>query len=187
MVNTMAKKTLEQLFAETNQVSAEVGKRANAHTDRKTAEVQTTVALVGKRVNAHTDKKATEVQDTIAKTGKRVTDHVTTEHNTTRQHVTAEHEETRDIIREEAERTRRIVGDYADFPEIVIGLILGIIAAVAMWLCEKDVVVKPTAMDAAGNVTAYGTDVFMVAVLAIVLGAFVAFTTCWIIHAIRRH
>ncbi len=186
MVKIMAKKNLEQLFAETNHVSAEVGKRVNAHTDRKTAEVQTTVAKVGKRVNAHADKKATEIQDTIGKTGKRVTDHVTAEHGATRQHITDEHEDTRDIIRDEAAQTRAVIADYADFPEIVIGIILGIIAAVAMWLCEKNVIVKPTAMDAAGNVTAYGTDVFMVAVLAIVLGAFVAFTTCWIIHAIRR-
>lgn len=174
MVIIMAKKTLEEMFSETKYVSAEVGRRVNAHTDKKTSEVQETVARAGKRINDHTTAEHAATRK-----------HSDDNHAATRQRSDDNHAETREVVRSEAAATRKALRDYMEWPEIIFGLILGIIAGVALWLMEKDVIVKPTAMDAAGNVTAYGTDVFMVAILAAVFGIFVFFVVSWIVHAIR--
>lgn len=163
------------MFSETKYVSAEVGRRVNAHTDKNTAVVQETVAKVGKRINDHTTAEHAE-------TRRRSDDN----HAATRAHSDDNHAETREVVRSEAAATRKALRDYMEWPEIIFGLICGIIAGVALWLLEKDVIVKPTAMDAAGNVTAYGTDVFMVAVLAAVFGIFVFFVISWLVHAIRN-
>lgn len=167
-MNTMANnKTLEQLIQEQKAFSANVGKRVNAHTDKKAQEVKTFVAAAGGRVNKHTTKEAEA-------TRKRSDDN----HAETRRHSDENHAETRRRIAALEERVTP--------GQVIIGIILGIIAAVALWLAEHDVIVKPTAFDAAGNVTAYGTDVFMVALLAIVLGIFVFFVVTWLIGAIRK-
>ena len=51
-MNTMANnKTLEQLIQEQKAFSANVGKRVNAHTDKKAQDVKTFVAAAGGRAN----------------------------------------------------------------------------------------------------------------------------------------
>ncbi len=168
-------KTLEQMFNDTMETSAKVGARVNAHSDRKAAEIQETTAKVGARVNARVDRRAAEIQETTAKVGKRVMDRSDENHS-----------ETRRVIRDENERTRRALRDYMEWPEILIGLICGIIAGIGMWVAEKSVILKPVAWDKAGNVIKYGPDTFLVVVLAIVLGAFVFFCISWLVHAIRN-
>lgn len=151
-------------------------------------ELAATSAKVGKRVNEHTDRAANSVKETVAKSAKRVNDHTTAQADATRKHSDDNHAATQRVIRDEAEATRRALGNYMALPEIIIGAILGIIAGLAMWFAEKGVIMKPISYDAVGNVTAYGTDTFMVVLLAIVLGIFVFFCASSLIHWIRnRH
>lgn len=163
----MAKKTLQQLIDEQKAFSAAVGGRVNKHTTKKTQEAKTFIAATGGRVNKHTTKEAEA-------TRKRSDDN----HAETRRHSDDNHAETRRRIAALEERVTP--------GQVIIGIILGIIAGVALWLAEHGVIVKPTAFDAAGNVTAYGTDTFMVTLLAIVLAVFVFFTVTWLIGAIRK-
>ena len=167
-------KSLEQMFNDTMATSAKVGARVNSHVDRRTAEIQETTAKVGVRVNSHTDRKAAEIQETTAKVGRRIVDR-----------SDANNSETRRIVREEAVRTRNELRDYLEWPEIIIGLLFGIIAGIAMWFAEKSVIIKPVQWDSAGNVLKYGPDTFLVIVLSVLLGAFVFFCVSWIVHAIR--
>jgi len=185
MVKIMSK-TLEQLFNETKATTATVGNRINSHVDRRTTEVQETTAKVGKRINAHTDRKTAEVQETVAKVGTRVNAHSDSNHAATRAYSYENHTATRQVVRDEAERTRRSLKDYMEWPEIIFGLLCGILAGIGMWLMERNVILKPLAWDKAGNVTKYGPDTFMVIVLAVVLGIFVFFCISWLVHAIRH-
>ena len=186
----MAKnKTLQQLMDEQKAFSAAVGGRVNKHTDRKTQETKTFVAATGGRVNKHTDKKTQETKTFVAATGGRVNKHTTKEAEATRKRSDDNHAETRRHSDDNHAETRRWIAALEERVtpgQVIIGIILGIIAGISLWLAEHDVIVKPTAFDAVGNATAYGTDTYMVALLAIVLAVFVFFTVTWLIGVIRK-
>jgi hypothetical protein len=209
----MAKKlTLEQMFEQTRTVTQETvartGARTNEHTTGEAQRTRETVARTGARMNDHTTGEAQRTRETVARTGARMIVHTTDEAQKTREtvartgarmiehttgeatrvmgHVDANHDDTRRVIREEHDRTRNALRDVMEWPEILMGLILGIIAGIGMWFAEKDVILKPVRWDAAGNVLKYDVDTFMVIVLAVLLGTFVFFVVTWIVHAIRK-
>lgn len=190
-VITMAKKlTLEQMFEQTRTVTQETvartGARTNEHTTGEAQRTRETVARTGARMIVHTTDEAQKTRETVARTGARMIEHTTGEATRVMGHVDANHEDTRRVIREEHNRTRNALRDVMEWPEILMGLILGIIAGIGMWFAEKDVILKPVRWDAAGNVLKYDVDTFMVIVLSVLLGTFVFFIVTWIVHAIRK-
>jgi len=179
-------KSLTEMFKETQATSFNEGAktretvarglvRVNETTFNEGAKTRETVARGLARVNSNTNTRAQEIMDRSD-----------ANHRETRNHSDANHRETQRAIREEGARTRSELLDYMEWPEIVIGLILGIIAGISMWFAEKTVILKPVQWDTAGNVLKYGPDTFLVIVLAVLFGAFVFFCVSWIVHAIRR-
>ena len=100
----------------------------------------------------------------------------------------ARHAETQSAIRSEGESIRRHIDaarDFLETPDIIIGVIFGIIAAFLLWGFEKDVIVK-TILDDVGNVVSTETNWFLLGVLALLLGIVVCDVVAAITHAIRR-
>lgn len=163
MIKMSKATSLERLFAETSEAVVRTGMHGEQHVDRKAAEICETAAKVGVHVEKHSDRN----------------------HGETRNLVREEADGIRRVIRDESDGLRRDLRDNMEWPEILIGLLFGIIAGIAMWFAEKGVIIKPVQWDAAGNVLKYGPDTFLVIVLAVVLGVFVFFFVSWIVHAIR--
>jgi hypothetical protein len=187
MVIKMSKKTLEQMFSETKAASVAVGNHIESRVDRKTAEIQETAVKVGRHIEARVDRRTAEIQDTTAKVGRHIEARSDRNHGETRNVIRDEADGTRRVIRDESDRLSKSLRDNMEWPEILIGLLFGIIAGIGMWFAEKGVIIKPVQWDAAGNVLKYGPDTFLVIVLSVVLGVFVFFFVSWIVHAIRSH
>ena len=168
-------KSLSEMFKETQATSSSEG-----------AKTRETVARSGARLREFTFNEGAKTRETVARGLARTNANVNTRAKEIMDRSDANHADTQRVIREEGARTRGELLDIMEWPEIVFGLILGIIAGLGMWFAEKSVIIKPVQWDSVGNVTKYGPDTFLVIVLAVLFGAFVFFCTTWIVHAIRR-
>lgn len=141
-----------------------------------------TARAVDSAVKKSTDENRAFTARAVDAGTKKVSDKIDATSAETRDYIGEEHKRTREEIDRAA---RKMLGNHVGALEIIIGLIAGIIAGVAMYFMESNVIVKPTAYDAVGNVLSYGTDVFMLSILSVVLAAFVFFCVTTTVHWFR--
>ncbi len=171
--------TLEDLRKQQNQFTAAATRRGvdavNGNVDRRARRLEEFTAAATRRgvsaVNENVDKKAHRLEEFTAAATKRGVGAVNEHSDKNADRVIGE-------IRKSSNRLSNL--------QIILGLIAGLIAGGVMWVMEKNNTTKPIAFDAVGNATAWGPDLFKLAVLSIVTGILAFCVITWIIEQIQK-
>lgn len=158
------------------------------YADNALREVTHNVRTEGQHTRDYVSGLASNLNRNVRTESQRTRDHASGLASNLDSNSATRHAETQSVVRAEGDSIRRHIDaarDFLEAPDIIVGVILGIIAAIMLWNFEKDIIVK-TILDEVGNVISTEPNYFLLGVLSLLLGIVVCDVAAAITHAIRR-